>query len=160
MARKTRHTSAQVKAMLEEIEAQTDRGAAVIAGAALDELLNVCLQCRLLEMNRERYDALFGFDKALGTFNAKIELGMALGFYSRDGLNILHAIRDIRNKFSHRIEPITFDHPDIAAIIDRSWNEAYGADRRRRFMSAFTMIAMLLTGSVSLEVDVTIWGSM
>ncbi len=145
MGRKTRHTNAQVAAMMEEINEQTDRGAAVIAAAALDELLNVCIQNRLIEMSRERYDALFGADRPLGSFSAKIEMGAALGFYSVAGYKTLHAIRDIRNKFAHRIEPMTFDHEDVIKIIDKSWQETFGTSRRQRFISAFSIMALLLS---------------
>ena len=146
MGRKTRHTSTQVKAMLEEINQQTDRGAAVIAAAALDELLDVCIQNRLLEMNRERYDALFSFERPLGSFSAKIELGMALGFYSKAGYESLHIIRDIRNKFSHKIEPISFDHEDIRKIVDQHWGSRFkGKSRRDKFETVFHIMAMLLT---------------
>lgn len=148
MGRTKQHTPEQLSAAIDDINEQTDRGAAIIAAGILDEILDVCLQNRMLELSRKRYDALFQPDKPLGSFNAKIELGYALGFYSADGLKTLHGIREVRNKFSHRIEPIKFDHEEVSSSVDALLPPAVDLGRRERFLAAFSMMALML---VSIE---------
>ena len=65
MARNKEHTLDQIKAFTEELKIQTDRGVALIAAAVLDELLEMLLTARLLEVGRDRHDALFGRGKPL-----------------------------------------------------------------------------------------------
>jgi hypothetical protein len=154
MGRKTRHTAEQVKAAMEEISKQTDRGAGIIAAAILDEMLETIIQARLLELNRDHYDALFGPEKPLGSFSAKIEIGFALGFYSEQGYKVLHAARAVRNKFAHRIEALEFDHPDVAAIVEKSFGDEFGATRRDRFLTAIRAMAMLLLAPHAADVRI------
>ena len=75
MARAKVHTSQQITAFLAELEKQTDRGAALVAAAALDEILEMLIHARLLEVGRDRHEALFGRGKPLDSFSSKIELG-------------------------------------------------------------------------------------
>lgn len=129
---------------MEELKQQTDRGAGIIAAAILEEMLEVVLLARLGHLNRKHYEAIFAPEGALGSFSKKIEIGFALGIYSEEGCRNLHTIREIRNKFAHRIEALVFDHPDIAAVVDRDWSDEFGNTRRARFINAFRIMGMLL----------------
>lgn len=113
MARNKEHTLDQIKAFTEELKIQTDRGVALIAAAVLDELLEMLLTARLLEVGRDRHDALFGRGKPLDLFSAKIELGFQLGLYPNATRTQLEMIRAVRNEFAHSIEPLTFSNPQV-----------------------------------------------
>jgi hypothetical protein len=53
------HSKEQISAFLEEIKTQTDRGAAVIAAAVLDDILKQILLARFIELGTGRREALF-----------------------------------------------------------------------------------------------------
>lgn len=82
MARKKVHTPKQVTTFLEELKNQTDRGVGVIAATVIEEILELLIQERLLELSAERHDALFGRMRPLSTLSAKTELAFALGLIS------------------------------------------------------------------------------
>jgi hypothetical protein len=140
------HTHDQVTAVLQELEKQTDRGAGIIAAAVLEEILEIVLRKRLLKLSNRHADELFGPMKALSSFSAKIEIGFALGLFSEAGYRHLNVIRDVRNKFAHRIAALTFDHPDIAKIIDEGIFPKPSANIKKRdaFLGVWRVLAVLL----------------
>ena len=112
--KKTVHTAEEIRSVLEELKKQTDRGAGIIAASVTEELLAVVIQERLLPLNSDLRQALFErMNAPLSTMSAKINLGRALGLYSDVGAKRLHMLREVRNRFAHRIEALTFDHPIV-----------------------------------------------
>jgi hypothetical protein len=119
MPKSKTHSQAQVAAFLDELKSQTDRGTAVIAAAVLDDLLEILLTARFIELGSDRHDGLFKRTGApLSTFSSKIEIGFAIGVFSNEARLAMHLIREVRNEFAHRIEQISFDHPDVATKIE------------------------------------------
>ena len=109
MAKKKAHTfRTDWRPFTVELEQQTPRGAAIVAAAVLEDLLALVIQRRLIELSSKRTEALFGKMAPLSTFSAKIEMGFALGLYGEDGRAYLDLIRDVRNKFAHKFDPLTF----------------------------------------------------
>jgi hypothetical protein len=107
------HDSAE-QAVIEEIERQTDRGSALVAAAFIENRLRTAIETRLdPKTNKKAITAIFQFSGPLGTFGAKIDLGHALHLYPSAVRDLLHEIRDIRNKFAHRQTPLEFDTEDI-----------------------------------------------
>jgi len=145
MARTKSHTPEQVGAVVKELEEQTDRGCAIIGAALMDEAISVVLQNRMIELNREHYDAVFGLHGPAGSLSNKIELFYALGLCNERLYRAMHDVRAIRNKFAHRIEPLTFEDPDIAKMVD---NITYFAeettDRRTRFNGLLGIVIMFI----------------
>lgn len=103
----------KIAAVAEELKEQTDRGAAIIAVALLDELLAKAIVGRLLVPNRTK-KALFGAYKPLSTFSAKIDLAFALGLIHENAHRDLTLMREIRNEFAHSIDPVHFNDERIA----------------------------------------------
>ena len=113
------HSAEQITAFLDELKTQTDRGIAVITAAVLDELLQMLLIARFIKLGSQHKEALFDkIGAPLSSFSAKIELAFALGVISNEARLALHLVRDVRNKFAHRIEPLTFDHPEVAKLME------------------------------------------
>ena len=78
-------------------------GAAVIAAAVLDEILQMLLLARFIELGSKRKEALFDkIGAPLWTLSAKIEVAFALGVISNEARLAAHFIRDVRNKFAHQ----------------------------------------------------------
>ena len=100
-----------------ELEKQTDRGAAIIACAILDEFLTEAIENRLL-MNKRVADRLFNYEKngPLAHFAAKIDVGFAIGILKSEMWNDLHLIRRIRNHFAHRSEALKFSDTKISRL--------------------------------------------
>ena len=96
------------KEIIQEIEAQTDRAAALIAAAYLEERLRAALDartCRYANVENEFYRS----SGPLGSFSARIDLALLLGIIEPQVHKFLHTIKDIRNAFAHQAEPRDFD---------------------------------------------------
>jgi len=147
-----------VKAFLDEVKTQTDRGAAIIAASVLDELFKRVILERLIVIGGERSDALFNkIGAPLASFSAKIELAFALGIISNDARLAAHPVRDVRNKFAHRIEPLSFDHSEVSQIIltRASKNaKALAGSTRDKFLAIFHSLAMVLYGTLAADIRI------
>jgi hypothetical protein len=159
MAKKSMHSAEQVAAFLEELSTQTDRGAAIIAAAVLDEVLELLLIARFIELSGERRDALFNkIGAPLSSFSAKIEIAHAVGVLGNDGRLALHLVRDIRNAFAHRVEQITFDHPDVASKLSARIQpnlKKMGRSNRQNFLDTFSAVALILYGTLAIDIRLT-----
>lgn len=100
------------KAILQEIEAQTDRASALIAVAYLEQRLIAAIKSRT---NRDEglESRLYKGSGALAAFSTKIDLAYLLGVIDQSARRTFHQIRDIRNNFAHDSKPISFGSPSI-----------------------------------------------
>lgn len=103
-------------AAIEDLERQPDRGAALVAGAFLEERLLVALKARLHHLTQKLEGEMFKRSGPLATFAAKIDLGLLIGMYDPVMHANLHHIRKIRNEFAHKFVPITFKTQNVAAM--------------------------------------------
>jgi hypothetical protein len=101
--------------IVSEIEKQSDRGAAILATAFLEEQLIECIKASLMD-DPQIVKNLFRGSGPLAAFATKIDLGFLLKIYSKKMHRQLITIRDIRNKFAHRVRPLSFATEDIAAL--------------------------------------------
>ncbi len=114
------------KAIIQEIETQTDRAAALIAVAYLEERLRSALDARShRHANVEK--EIYRSSGPLGSFSAKIDLALLLGIIEPKVHNFFHTIKDIRNVFAHQAEPRDFNTQKIR---DLSNNLTFNADIR------------------------------
>lgn len=104
------------QAIVDEIEKQTDRGAALVASSFLENRLEQAIKARLWpNPDPAILGKLFnGAAAPLGSFSAKIDLGHLLELYPHAVHWLLHRIRDIRNDFAHEENPISFDTPTVS----------------------------------------------
>jgi hypothetical protein len=103
----------ELDAALAEIEAGSDRVAATM-GAALVEntLVGAILTCL---KDKGESDKLFDDVKGpFNTFYAKTLAGRALGLFGATTEEALHAVREIRNKFAHLPHCLDFTDAEIA----------------------------------------------
>ena len=152
------------RAIVEELEQQTDRGAAIIGAAFVESLLRQSLESRLrLQTSLERRTAkgLFGTMGPLSSFSAKIDLGVLLGLYPEGVRGDLHRLRDVRNQFAHEHEPRNFAYPKISEICAEFWlphnlfivatsagPQAFPADARGRYILTVKLLVALLRRAV------------
>jgi hypothetical protein len=149
--------------IMAELMKQSDRGAAIIAGSLLEEILETAIRARLRELSSDQRKALFGRMAPLSTFSAKIEIGFAIGLYAIPVYTNLNMVREARNRFAHQFETLTFEHPDIVEIVmkpDRPrlliLKDADAATPRGEFMGAFGVLSALLLGMTHFDVRLPI----
>jgi DNA-binding MltR family transcriptional regulator len=105
--------------VISEIEKQTDRAAAVIAGAFVERRLTNLIKSALrqqTESEQEAMESLFRESGPLGSFHARIDMGLTLALYPEEVWKDLHTIKLIRNEFAHRTSPIHFNSGDIQRL--------------------------------------------
>jgi hypothetical protein len=88
--------------LVKEIESQTDRGAAIVGAAWLEEELSAAIQS-FLHHDPKASQRLFGRSGAISTFSAKIDLARVLGMCTAAIASDLHIIREVRNEFAHSV---------------------------------------------------------
>lgn len=109
---------ARLEPMIEKVGRQTHAGAAMLLAAALDRLLEDAMTTKMVELNREMRDKLFGEYGTLRNFSAKIEIAFALGLVDRQNYKLLTAIRKCRNLFAHSKELLSFESPEVRVLLE------------------------------------------
>jgi hypothetical protein len=92
---------------LKEIKQGNDRATAILGAVYLDEYLRGYIEGVLAEGNRLS-DDLFGPEKPLGSFSARIKMAYALGLISKEIYSDLNTIRNVRNIFAHGLYEASF----------------------------------------------------
>ena len=95
-----------------EFETASDRAAAIVGAAFLEELLVELLRDFFVD-DRSSDKSIFKGYGFLSSFSSKIDLAYRLGLLSKSEHQRLHAIRSIRNEFAHNLSKISFFDPDI-----------------------------------------------
>lgn len=104
----------EVSQLFSELREDGPRGAAMVAGALIDDVLLGAIKYRL--KNLSDANELFDPDRPLGTFSARIKIAFALGIFGPKTRHDLDTFRRIRNAFAHTRRAVTFDIPEIAAL--------------------------------------------
>jgi hypothetical protein len=111
-----KHTATELAGAMRELQEQSDRGMAIIAAALIEHDLGLAIEARLLPLNSKLRENLFGSRGTLAGFQAKIDVGFALGIFSKDGHGDLDTIRRIRNRFAHTPIELSFQDPEIKRL--------------------------------------------
>ena len=88
--------------LVKDMESQTDRGAAIIGAAWLEEELGAAIQS-FLHHDAKASPRLFGRAGPISSFSSKIDLARVLGMCTAAIASDLHIIRDVRNEFAHSV---------------------------------------------------------
>lgn len=95
------------EALNAEIETASDRAAAIVAAACVEESLESVLTVHF-ERNETLLREIFRSTGPLGSFSAKISMGYLMRIYPKIVLKELDTIKEIRNAFAHRVPTQTF----------------------------------------------------
>jgi DNA-binding MltR family transcriptional regulator len=104
----------QYNDMVKAYRKESDRAAAILAAAFLDDLVGQLVRERLLKDTI--VSELFNSTGPLATFAARIRLAYGMGLISLRTYRDMDLVRRIRNEFAHTRTTLTFSHP---SIIDR-----------------------------------------
>ena len=104
--------SDQMIRFLAEVYSESDRAAAILAAAAIDQRLTRLLY-KLFGPETSQSTSLFRPDDPLGSLAAKIEVAFRTGIIGEDLHRELHLLRKIRNKFAHSEKLLSFAESPI-----------------------------------------------
>jgi DNA-binding MltR family transcriptional regulator len=99
------------------LDAETDRGCALLAGAVLDDRLADLLRAVFVD-DAKAADELLEDRGGLGSFAFRIDACVCLGLLPRFVCADLNIVRKIRNDFAHGSAAITFDVPKIKQRVE------------------------------------------
>lgn len=92
-----------------------DTAVVIVAAANLELCLRMAIEARFDHLNRIESRELFGPDRPLGSFSAKIAIAYALGIFEKQFRADLHRIRHIRNAFAHTSNHASFATEAVVA---------------------------------------------
>ncbi len=106
-----------VREVLKELEAQTDRGAAIVGAALLDAKLAKSLRHSMVPLTETEDKQLFVDVQApLLGYSIKVHVAYAFGLFDAISRKDFQTIGRIRNLFAHYLDKKSFDDPDIASL--------------------------------------------
>ncbi len=133
---------------LVELDRETERGAALISCAMMDDLLERCIQSFLIE-HVDTGVLLEGFNAPLGSFSARILVAFALGLLSEREYRECQLLRKIRNAFAHGVH-VSFKDQKIRDLCSnlmmcaKDYEEVH-VDARGRFTTSAVSVVLSLT---------------
>ena len=108
--------------VIQELQAESDRGAALMGAAYLDTALKSLLEASLAGGSIVADKLLNDQPNApLGTFSSRIAMAYGLGHIGPNYYRALESIREIRNAFAHFRRSLTFEDPQIRAWIESTF---------------------------------------
>ncbi len=129
-----------------EIDRQEDRGAAIVAGAYLEDFILEALKRRLVPDTAVLNEFFTGMGP-LATFSAKIEMAYLMRLVDKENRQRMHAIRRIRNEFAHNMEPVTFETTRIKemckTLMHRRIIESFVRRASQKFKDDTDMLAFI-----------------
>jgi len=131
-----------------QLMGESDRGAALVGAAYLDELLARLFKAKLFDQKISE-ELLSGYGP-LSSFSARINMAYCLGWIGPETYRDLNLLRKIRNEFAHAHAPVTFAHPGVLSRCDelelpkRAIHPGRLAKTRDKFLFAALMLALRL----------------
>jgi len=104
---------------LSQEENANPRVVAIVVGAYIEDYLTGLIKKKLPGLNSALSDRIFRpSEGALGSLARKLDMARALEVLNADTCKEAVLIARIRNRFAHKIEVDSFDHPEVAELID------------------------------------------
>lgn len=133
--------------LMHELEAESHRGAIVLAASWLDDQLTQLLKGFLCPPADNARDELLRVSGALGSFSVKIELAYRLGLLRKDVYRSLHIVRRLRNDFAHLTAKLDLDSPSVRdrvttlfqlnePVLEAIWHDVSELDELKQIASS------------------------
>jgi mannitol operon repressor len=135
---------------LHEFQSETDRGAALVGAALIDQRLADTLRAFMVA-GKVAGELLDGGTAPLGTFSARARASYALGLLDQHEFSECNIIRKIRNEFAHRVHGTAFTTPPIASLCHSlqsdlpDGRDGFKDNPRGIFINAVVLTVMRLT---------------
>ncbi|MFC3704467.1 hypothetical protein ACFOOL_06840 [Devosia honganensis] len=101
----------------EQFEASTDRAAAIVGGAYVEECLLRALKWHL-HKDTKHFDRLFHHSGPLSSFEMRIRIAVLVGLINGEFAHDLLIIKDVRNEFAHKLDLQSFDAQKISSWLN------------------------------------------
>lgn len=105
--------------LFDELAKESDRAAATVGAAFLDEKLRRLLKAYLID-DEQAVNGLVGddntYDRPLSTFGSRASACYCLGLVSKEIKADLDTISKIRNKFAHELHGLSFEEESIQGL--------------------------------------------
>lgn len=108
----------ELSGTMRELAKESDRSVAIVATSIIETVLQRGILAVLKEQDRKITDRLFGLEGPARDFSSKIMLARAIGLIDDNVEAELHLMRHIRNAFAHAIVPVSFETPEIEALME------------------------------------------
>lgn len=102
-----------------ELISESDRGVVIVLAAMLEEILEAFVRARLQKLDQipGLADKLFGAERPLSSFSAKIAMAAALGVVDEDLYRRIDGVRALRNACAHAQVGMRLDVPELAECL-------------------------------------------
>jgi len=137
-------------AFLKEFQDETDRGAALVGAALLDQKLADTLRGFMVK-SPAADELLDGGAASIGSFSARIKAAFALGLIDVHERHECDLIRKVRNEFAHRTHGTTFADSKISALCNALESDlpggasSFDGNARAIFINAVVLTVLRLT---------------
>ena len=132
---------------------ETDRGTIILVASFIEDQLVLEILRKMVPLNSEQHDRLFGPDAPIGTFAAKIKMAHALGIADRDTAKKLDALRELRNACAHSRQAISFETPELRnalrLLANRPHEPLPGEEEPSACRLALVMFSATLLGRIT-----------
>lgn len=140
---------AHLSEFIREFKDESDRAAAVLAGAYLDAILEQILRKRLVGGGSRPggRDLVSG---PLFSFSVRVDAAVALGCISQDVAKELALVNDIRNRFAHHLQGLDFGDPWVRGKVDsfRSLGDLASSEYGPVARDLFSLVTALLAADL------------
>lgn len=104
------------KRILDDLRNESDRGAVLIAGAYIDDLLRAILAHAMIDDEQLVKPLLNG---PLSAFATRLKLARAFGLIGPDMSHDIEVLREVRNHFAHARKSLDLNDPEVANTCNR-----------------------------------------
>ena len=108
----------QWSSFFDELKSESDRGATILAGVWIEQLLERKLATLFTEGNSDARRRLFDFNGPFSDFSSKILAAYCLGWIDSDIHHDIDLVRKIRNRFAHSLHGLDLESPPVRQLID------------------------------------------
>lgn len=140
---------------LKELQKETPRGAVIISGVVLGELLGKTLENYLTDHKDVKKLLYGGVSAPLGAFSARILMAFGLRLIDEKEYANLQVIRRIRNHFAHNLQA-SFDDAkvkDLCQLLDATGIRPDAIlTPTRKYNAVATLLAVILTNRPSMSI--------
>jgi hypothetical protein len=135
ISEKLSELQSKVSDLSPKITLTTHSHIAIVGAAALDNSLELVLLTKMRRLSRDMKDRIFDGYGPLSSFAAKIDIAYALEIIPREFYDSLRIINKVRVRFAHSKQFVSFQDPEISAMIDSLPNlDLAITDRTDRFV--------------------------
>lgn len=133
---------------LKEFQEETDRGAALVGAALIDERLERLLRSHLIECKQTEV-ILNGINAPLGSLSARVILAYCLGLITQLEFNEIEVIRRVRNEFAHEVHGLSFKAQKVKYLChnlkaNTPDDKRFDGDERQLFINSVILTSLSL----------------